>query len=408
MIHSVQYRDLEFERVAIPFCSACGVPQTRWAPVGMPYIPQDAINAVFYLYASREDALAGRDPGGTGFIVAYQGTTFSKVAGDHFYGVTNWHVVCDGTKAYPVIRLNKKDGGIDIVDLDCADWEFLPGKYDVAVVPLTIDENIHDVSFISTFLFADNPSNPQLTHNRLGVGEDVFMIGLFVDHSGVTTNVPSARFGNISMLPNTRATIEQPTGYKGTSYVVDMHSRGGFSGSPVFVYRTFGSDLTAFWGDAFELLELEFDDLELEPSRMGSMSRGQTFSGRIRGRNGRIQTRRFLRLLGIHWGQFPEEWELKDKKRLKESRKDLIVDGAYVDGLSGMTCVIPAWQIMEILELPKLKSLREPVIDAAIDAHRFAPKPELANPPDDNPRHKEDFTSLLNAAAKTKPQDDQT
>src|SRR5205823_82762 len=82
-------------------------------------------------------------------------------------------------------------------------------------------------------------------------------IGLFVDHDGVTTNVPSARFGNISMLPNKNATIEQPTNYRGESYVVDMHSRTGFSGSPVFVYRTFGSDLTQSFGHRFDAIELE-------------------------------------------------------------------------------------------------------------------------------------------------------
>ena len=37
----------------------------------MPKIPPHVIDSVFYLYASREDALAGKEPGGTNLIVKY-------------------------------------------------------------------------------------------------------------------------------------------------------------------------------------------------------------------------------------------------------------------------------------------------------------------------------------------------
>jgi hypothetical protein len=72
-------------------------------------------------------------------------------------------------------------------------------------------------------------------------------------------------------------------------------------------------------------------------------------------------------LLGIHWGQFPEEWELKQLKTEKKSeqRRNLITDGAYVAGLSGMTCVIPAWQILEILDTQELKDRRHLALKAA-------------------------------------------
>ncbi|MGB8898456.1 MAG: serine protease [Methylocella sp.] len=394
MSHQVSFYDLEFERVPVEFKSMCGVPQIRLARVGMPHIPQNVINSVFYLYASREDAESGRDPGGTGFIVSYE----SADGANQFYAVTNWHVVCDGQEAYPVIRLNKNGGGIDIIDLDCSEWEFLPGKYDVAVRPINIDINIHDASVISSNLFAAP------YRDKIGIGEDVFMIGLYVDHGGVTTNVPSARFGNISMLPNEQATIEQPTGYNGISYVADMHSRTGFSGSPVFVYRTFGSDLT-LRDESFDSLEVVFDHLEIEPNRFGRPD--SSVSGRISGSRGRIKPRHMFKFLGIHWGQFPEEWELKDGKKLKESRKGLIVDGAYVKGLSGMTCVIPSWQIMEVLDMPKLKGPRDAVFAAVKEERAGArlsrPVAESAKRSDENPNHREDFTALLNAAVR-KPQ----
>jgi hypothetical protein len=56
-----------------------------------------------------------------------------------------------------------------------------------------------------------------------------------------------------------------------------------------------------------------------------------------------------------------------------------------------MTCVIPAWQIMEVLDMPKLTD-RRAVADAAAEkeyADRFSKKPkaEVAAPPatDENP-----------------------
>jgi len=169
----------------------------------------------------------------------------------------------------------------------------------------------------------------------VGVGDNVFMIGLFIDHNGVSTDVPSARFGNISMLPNPKATIEQPTGYQSESYVVDMHSRTGFSGSPVYVYRTFGNDLTSSGEYEFdEFVQPEMDD----------------WGGDIRGR---VRVHNLFKLLGILWGQFPERRELSDKSKLKQSRKDLVVEGGYVEGMSGMSCVIPTWDIEGFWILPR-------------------------------------------------------
>jgi hypothetical protein len=351
----------------------------------MPKIPEQVIHSVFYLYASREDALAGRNPGGTGFIVQQMVPGVAPF----IYGVSNWHVVCDG--GWSVIRLNRNDGGVDVIELGPEDWEFLPGKYDVAIVPLNPDTAIHKYSTIPTHLFAKRPDPTDFS-----VGDDVFMIGLFVDHDGTTTNVPSARFGNISMLPNERAKIEQPTGYKGVSYVVDMHSRSGFSGSPVFVYRTFGSDLTeGAFGHPFENFAV---DHPIELDHLGT-SRN----------SGRLRVNTLFNFLGIHWGQFPETWELRDKSKLAESnkRQHLVTEGGYVEGLSGMTCVIPAWEILEVLNMPKFKTDRDRALTEKRAERYTKPKPESASPlaSDANHNHREDFERLLGKAAK--PQKDE-
>ena len=354
MFHDICFSDLEFERIPAVFCSTRGVRQFRSLQVGMPRIPQPVINSVFYLYGSRADAQSGLNPGGTGFIVQYRGTAQKEVKGAHFYGVTNWHVALrDG---FSTIRLNTVDGGIDVIELDPSEWHFLPRKYDLAVVPLSLDRDIHQVSSVSSLSFAEPPEK-RLAWNvppQIGVGDDVFMVGLFVDHVGVTTNVPSARFGNVSMLANPNATMKQPTGYTGESYVVDMHSRTGFSGSPVYAYRTFGSDLTDNRGTRFDQLSIDrLGDVISQASQRGTIP--SKFSGYIR-------APQMLTLLGVLWGQFPERWELREKSPLDQGRKDLITEGAYVQGMSGMTCVIPAWQILELLEIPELEKLRQPEI----------------------------------------------
>jgi hypothetical protein len=395
-MHDISWWDLEFDRVAVPFLSTAGVPQTKWVKVGMPRIPQNVINGVFYLYRDRADADAGRNPGGTGFVVRYDGTFTEMVPGHHFYGVTNSHVACG---AFSTIRLNKKDGGTDIIELGPDQWHFIPGKYDVAVVPLTIDDEIHQVSSISTHQFAERPERQsELLGNDIGVGEDVFMIGLFIDHNGITTNVPSARFGNISMLPNSKAKIEQSNGYKDASYVVDMHSRTGFSGSPVYVYRTFGSDLTRAAGHDFEKLEIE--NLEITG----------TYGNRMVARGGRLRARSLFKLLGILWAQFPEKMEVRDDPGMNQARRDLLVKGRYIEGMSGMSCVIPSWEIMEVLDMPDLKGLRHPGIVAAKKAAVAKPKPQVADdaplPNDANPNHREDFNSLVGAAAQKREQED--
>ena len=107
--------------------------------------------------------------------------------------------------------------------------------------------------------------------------------------------MPSYRFGNISTV---KALIRNKNnGYIGESFIVDMHSRTGFSGSSVWVYRTQSSSL----GLGYE--------------------QGMDYH--------------FVRLLGIHWGQFPELWELKaGALRGHIAQANLVTDGRYVEGLS--------------------------------------------------------------------------
>jgi hypothetical protein len=181
----------------------------------------------------------------------------------------------------------------------------------------------HRYAAISTDMFV---TREKIDSFKIGVGEDVFMIGRFVDHDGGPINRPSARFGNISVMP---FPIKQPNGYMADSYCIDLHSRTGYSGSPVFLYRT------------------ATYDLENPETKDGG--RGILMSGS------------YLALLGIHYAQFAEEWGLSAGALQFEqsTRVPVIKDGASVRGLSGMSIALPAWSILTVLNAPQLKQQRD-------------------------------------------------
>lgn len=291
---------------------------------GMPKLPKEAINTTFFLFANAEDAKSGEGYGGTGFLIGRrmpQNPSRCVV-----YAVTNAHVAVHG---FPVIRLNKKDGGTHIIDLIGEDWTFDPHGHDIAVTLLqksVMDVNDVHANFVMDDWFATDEA---IAKRDIGVGDDVCMVGRFINADGAEINRPAARFGNISLMPIPMR--QEINGAKLSSYCIDMHSRDGFSGSPVFVFRKPGWDLA-------------------NP-------------------NVNLADQFFL-LLGIHWGQFPEAWEIKEKpkKKKKAKKKEATVaeasvsaDGHIIQGLSGMTCVAPASAILALLNQPKLRDFFEQV-----------------------------------------------
>ncbi len=285
---------------------------------GVPKIPSEYLDSVFYLYESEEDARSGERAGGTGFLFSIPSSLFPEQV-IYTYAVTNWHNCCKNGAS--VIRMNSKNGGAQILNYGPEDWVF-SSNYDIAAVQVPVDdENMGCLIAIETAITPEDIREGKGAD--LGVGDEVFMLGRFIDHDGELVNRPAARFGKISIMP---APITQPNGVKADSFCLDMHSRTGFSGSPVFVYRTIGGDLNETAGTL------------------------------------RHSTRGFLRFLGIHWGQFSEYLEKGDGDRVK--------------GLSGMTCVLPAWTIKDVLNMPRLverRSLEEQYLAKYARENRMPP-----------------------------------
>lgn len=325
--------------------STRGTPFIRRIPVGMPRVPTLVRNAAFYLYPSVKDAEKGTNFGGTGFLIAMPSKRHAKYGRAHIYAVTNWHVAMQGS---PVIRLNTKSGAPDILDFDEDSWE-CNGIHDIAVHPLKLNPNLHTTTtLLSTMLVTED----QIRQVQIGPGDDVFMVGRFMDHDGGQKNQPALRFGNIAMDPTP---IQQKNGVRADAYCIDLHSRSGYSGSPVFVYRTPQSDL-----DPPPIQRTPNFGLPVQPG-----------SGV------------FFLLLGIHCAQFPEMWEVTSSGKLRQESEGvpepLLTDGKYIKGLSGMTVVLPAWSIRRVLNMPKLRQLREEgeeMTEAFFRRDGYPPEPE--------------------------------
>jgi len=290
----------------------------------MPHISQSMLDCTIYLYHSIEDAERGAHSGGSGFLVGYL-PKGGYARYPHVYAVTNYHVAVSGGAS--AVRLKGRDGNSRYFEFDPSEWKFIArddGGSDLAVIhmPFT-DEEKEKYSCLRSDMFVTKEA---IRSEDLGVGDDVFMIGRFVDLDGGITNEPAARFGNISVMPTLIALEDWP---KRDLYCVDMHSRSGYSGSPVIAYRTFGQDLT-----------------ELNVT--------QNIQHDVSGRWIRLKYRNYMGLLGVHVGQFPETFTGLFYEEDNDAPQEV-----EIIGVSGMTAVIPAWKITELLELPEFEKQRQ-------------------------------------------------
>jgi hypothetical protein len=221
----------------------------------------------------------------------------------------------------------------------------------------------------------------------------------------------AARFGNVSLLADNAEPVEHsatdgPT-YKTPCHIFDIHSRPGFSGSPVFVYRTPDSDLRSL---DMKTGKRRFIFPALEKGRVMGTRSQQVDVVEVD-----LDNNRFLKLLGIHVSQFHDSIDIKKvskKKPAKEADDGIIRHGSTIRSPGSMTIVVPVWQITKLItedkvlaekqesRVSKAKYRRDAQAVIAVAEADLAPPQSL--PKADNPAHKPDFMRLLNAAAKGK------
>ncbi len=278
----------------------------------MPRISDDILDCVIYLYPTELDARNGEKVGGSGFLVGIPSKVYENSW--YVYAVTNSHVIREGNS--PVIRLNTKEGQIDVLNLESGNWLHHPDGDDIAVCPIALPSDRFKFKFVTPNLFL---TSEIIQEYAIGPGDDIFLVGRFVNHEGKQRNIPSARFGNIAMMP--WEPIRHPTrGILQESFLIEARSIAGYSGSPVFVHI------------------LPFS------KRPNTTTIHSVYSGPW--------------LLGVDWGHIPVKEVVKEKTPPSEPERE-VPEGWWVYYNAGMMAVVPVWKLVELLELEPLRTGRE-------------------------------------------------
>jgi hypothetical protein len=264
----------------------------------MPRIDDRILECIIYLYGTPGDAERGERVGGSGFFVGIPSEIFPSRS--YVYAVTNSHIIRETQS--PVIRLNRTDGSFEIVDVPADHWVHHPDGDDIAAVAVGgLNQEIHMVKWVPRSLFL---TKELIAQYNIGPGDDTFVVGRFINHEGRQRNLPSVRFGHISMMPDEPLLHER--GHLQESFVIETHSIGGYSGSPVFV--------------------------SISP-----------FSWRPEGRDMKVTTFGPW-LVGVDWGH------IRTKEPVREKNDDQpVFDGWYVHSNLGMVGVVPSWKLDELL-----------------------------------------------------------
>lgn len=210
-----------------------GIPRYRLMRQDEPimYVPDEIRKCVVFIFCydeqRREVAL------GTGFLVLVQNQDWKR---GFDYLVTAKHVLVAAQEKYKAeavtVRVNRVQG--DYIDVECPidQWEYHDEdtSVDAAVIPWSHIPGI-DVKLIVYHYAVDQDI---IRDEGIGIGDELFLTGVFVAHRGKARTLPIVRVGNIARMPEEKI----PTKHFGDieAYLVEVRSIGGLSGSPVFVH----------------------------------------------------------------------------------------------------------------------------------------------------------------------------
>ncbi len=129
------------------------------------------------------------------------------------------------------VRANTTSG--DSIWLQCqsADWQFHPTDptADVAILRAGISAELDHLIFPLSLCVTDEV----IEKNAVGLGDEVFVVGLFRHHYGNRKNIPIVRVGNLAAMAEEKV-VTKDFGLI-HAYLIEARSIGGLSGSPVFL-----------------------------------------------------------------------------------------------------------------------------------------------------------------------------
>ena len=393
-----------------------GVPIWRIVPddwEGLMRVPDEVLKSVVFLGRKEFDPktkLERKVLGGTAFFV----TMDVGYGANLFCLVTARHVARQLEHGEFFIRANTRYGKSEDYFVDAgveANWIFHPtdDSVDVAVMLWGAPPEV---------VFAGIPENmflPQkkIAQKRIGIGDEIFVPGLSSFHTGKGLNEPIIRSGHIAMMPKERIPVRKwhPDGMEG--YLIEGRSIGGFSGSRVFVRRSIEVQPTEnsgapplaagaiFW---LGLMHGHRDVTEDDVDAVISAKSGDPEQAINAGIAIITPCHKILEVLhhpeirksaesGVDY-LLSEHTALMDGSSPNHVKRGSERNAAVVVTLKAAASASPSGGTSA------LKQLREitPKNDSAFSDKRTE-APSAATP--DNPSHKEDFTRLLGAAAKS-------
>jgi hypothetical protein len=287
----------------------------------VPGVPRAWLDGIVYIYPSEAEAETAGPYGGTGFLMSVDPSPGLPPWAGHLYIVTNHHVVMGGDRW---VRFNLLEGGIDIRKVPAKEWCPHPAGDDLALTPFG---DVRGALKIAHVPFKMAVTADLFEAQLLGPGDEAFFIGRFIHRDGKASNTPTARFGSIAQVGGDPIVQSERGRFEQESILVECHSLGGFSGSPVFAYRS--ASIRA-GQEISEMLGREDDtDLWVTPQY------AQVY------------------LLGVDWGSDPWREDVRDKTT------DRSVGNEYVRAPSGMSHVVPAWKLRGALDHHDLVQIRQ-------------------------------------------------
>lgn len=297
-----------------------------------------------------KDSIGQFKPGGTVFFV---GKKIEGTESNFFYAVTAKHVL-DGLKRREdehrkmAIRFNLKNDQAYAIEVPSDRWFFHPeeGKVEnetveVALISINLPDQMDHLVLPLDMMATEK----RIEEEKIGVGDEVFLTGLFVRHPGRRKNIPIVRAGNIAAMPEEK--IYTAVGWM-DAYLVEARSMGGLSGSPVFVH------------------------LGVARKKDGELKISNADYG-------------IFYLLGVMQGH----WDLPSELEEDFIKDDLAVDGGGVN--MGIGVVIPIQKVLEAINQPMIRE-KEKITEEEIRQKRL-PKLDIAI--DSEPLSKEQFTDVL-------------
>jgi hypothetical protein len=268
-------------------------------------VSDDILKSIVFIGTKATDEPPYR---GTAFLVSFDGAYGSP---SYFFLVTARHIATKLEGSTFVARMNRKDEEPLAMEIMCRWWYHPqdPEGVDIAVTHFTPPAETMaalDFAGLPVAMFA---TETVLENKNIGIGDQVFIAGLFTNVQRTSRNIPIIRSGNIAMIP------DEPIPFADkliNSYLIETRSIGGLSGSPVFVRST---------------LSLQgFRDQTQTPVSAFALS--GTFY-----------------LLGSMIGH----WDLASQESLVQREKVNM----------GISAIVPAQQILEVLNHPELIELRK-------------------------------------------------